>query len=73
MHTEDSFLNTINASALCDQMATTGFLLTPQELIITNLLMYSIITVWASQVALVVKNPPANAGDAKNVGLIPGA
>ena len=35
--------------------------------------MYSIITVWASQVALVVKNPPANAGDAKNVGLIPGA
>ena len=25
-----------------------------------------------SQVALVVKNPPANAGDARNVGLIPG-
>ena len=25
-----------------------------------------------SQVALVVKNPPANAGDARNVGSIPG-
>ena len=25
-----------------------------------------------SQVVLVVKNPPANAGDARNVGLIPG-
>ena len=27
---------------------------------------------WASKMALVVKNPPANAGDAKDVGLIPG-
>ena len=27
---------------------------------------------WASQVALVVKNPPANAGDAGDAGLIPG-
>ena len=35
--------------------------------------MYSIITFWASQVALVIKNPPTNAGDARNVGLIPGA
>ena len=26
---------------------------------------------WASQVALVVKNPPPNAGDAKDVGAIP--
>ena len=26
---------------------------------------------WASQVALVVKNPPANPGDAKDVGPIP--
>jgi len=26
----------------------------------------------ASQVALVVKNPPANVGDIKDVGLIPG-
>ena len=26
----------------------------------------------ASQVALVVKNPPANAGDARDMGLIPG-
>ena len=27
---------------------------------------------WASQVALVVKNPPANAGDVRTTGLIPG-
>ena len=27
---------------------------------------------WASQVALVVKNPPANAGDPRDMGLIPG-
>ena len=26
---------------------------------------------WASQVALVVQNPPANVGDVKDVGLIP--
>ena len=26
---------------------------------------------WASQVALVVKNPPANAGDVRDVDLIP--
>ena len=28
--------------------------------------------VWASQVGLVVKNPSANSGDIKDVGLIPG-
>ena len=28
---------------------------------------------WASQVDLVVKNPPANAGDIRNQGLIPGS
>ena len=28
---------------------------------------------WASQVALVAKNLPANAGDIKDVGLIPGS
>ena len=27
----------------------------------------------ASQVVVVVKNPPANAGDARHVGLIPGS
>ena len=27
---------------------------------------------WASQVVLVVKNPPANAGDVRCAGLIPG-
>ena len=27
---------------------------------------------WASQVALVVKNPPANAGDIRDAGSIPG-
>ena len=33
----------------------------------------SLFTVWASQVALVVKNPPANAGDLRDVFLIPGS
>ena len=28
---------------------------------------------WASHVALVVKNPPANAGDVRDMGLIPGS
>ena len=28
---------------------------------------------WASQVVLVVKNPPANAGDVRDSGLIPGS
>ena len=28
---------------------------------------------WASQVVLVVKNPPANAGDRRDVGSIPGS
>ena len=30
-------------------------------------------TQWASQVVLVVKNPPASAGDIRDVGLIPGS
>ena len=29
--------------------------------------------IWASQVALVVKNPPADAGDAKDAGSMPGS
>ena len=33
---------------------------------------HSFVTVWASQVVLVVKNPPVNAGDVRDVGLIPG-
>ena len=36
--------------------------------IISNLKM-----IWASQVVLVVKNPPANAGDIRDLGLIPGS
>ena len=28
---------------------------------------------WASQVVLVVKSPPANAGDIRDMGLIPGS
>ena len=28
--------------------------------------------IWASQVAFVVKNPPINAGDVSDLGLIPG-
>ena len=31
-----------------------------------------IIVLWASQVVLVVKKPPANAGDIRDAGLIPG-
>ena len=34
---------------------------------------YSYLSIWASQVALVVKNPPANAGDIRDVSLIPGS
>ena len=29
--------------------------------------------IWASQVALVVKNPPAKAGDVRDASLIPGS
>ena len=32
-----------------------------------------IFSIWASQVALVVKNLPANAGDIRNEGSIPGS
>ena len=31
------------------------------------------IFIWASQVVLVVKNPPVNAGDLRDVGSIPGS
>ena len=34
---------------------------------------YAITLLWASQVVLVVKNPPANAGDRRGTGLIPGS
>ena len=34
---------------------------------------FSVALYWASQVALVVKNPPANAGDIRDAGLIPGS
>ena len=33
---------------------------------------HSLLLIWASQVALVVNNPPANAGDIRDTGLIPG-
>ena len=36
------------------------------------LYLYSINAKWASQVALVVKNPPANAGDRRDMGSVPG-
>ena len=32
---------------------------------------YMSLVTWASQVVLVVKNPPANAGDVRDLGLIP--
>ena len=35
--------------------------------------MCSAYSAWAFQVLLVVKNPPANAGDARDVGSIPGS
>ena len=38
-----------------------------------GILSYKYNPVWASQVALVVKNPPANAGGIRDVGLIPGS
>ena len=38
----------------------------------TDSFRYNSHTTWASQVALVVKNPPASAGDIKDVGSIPG-
>ena len=34
---------------------------------------YTDTCIWASQVALVVKNPPANAGDSRDVSLVPGS
>ena len=37
-----------------------------------SFLCLSNIPLWASQVALVVKNPPANAGDLRSQGSIPG-
>ena len=36
------------------------------------LYLYSINAKWASQLALVVKNPPANAGDRRDMGSMPG-
>ena len=38
----------------------------------THIYMCIYISIWVSQVALVVKNPPANAGDAKDMDSIPG-
>ena len=37
------------------------------------ILYWNIVDLWASQVVLMVKNPPANARDIKDVGLIPGS
>ena len=34
---------------------------------------YNCISMWASQVAQVVKNPPANTKDSRNMGSIPGS
>ena len=34
---------------------------------------YCVVTISRTQVALVVKNPPANAGDVREVGSIPGS
>ena len=37
------------------------------------ILYWNIVDLWASQVVLMVKNPPANAGDIRDVGLISGS
>ena len=39
---------------------------------ITNFSLYYSTLFWASQVAIVVKNPLANAGDVRDFGLTPG-
>ena len=35
--------------------------------------MIQLLHYWAAQVALMVKNPPANAGDIRDAGLVPGS
>ena len=42
-------------------------------LLLKNIYFLSVYLLGASQVVLVVKNPPANSGDAKDEGLIPGS
>ena len=42
------------------------------ELLRTKAFLYPPFLDWASQVVLVIKNPPANAGDIRDVCLIPG-
>ena len=41
------------------------------ESVPNHLVTSQLFTFWASQVAQVVKNPPANAGDVRDEGLIP--
>ena len=43
----------------------------PRQVPGTRVHISDLISVWASQVALVVKNPPANARDTEDAGLIP--
>ena len=59
----------------CPSLLQILFLLYSQSLLALTLLRVnsSLSTVWASRVALVVKNPPANAGDIRDVFLIPGS
>ena len=48
----------------------------PNSLVIMNIIMnneYLVPILWASQVVLVAKNPPANAEDIRDAGLIPGS
>ena len=55
------------------QTGFTSHLLEPNGASIFSSVKLGIMTNWASQVALVVKNPPANAGDAGNAGSSPGS
>ena len=48
-------------------------LLLSQLIVLVTLFIYLFVFIWASQVTLVVKNPPTNAVDIRDAGLIPGS
>ena len=50
-----------------------AFFFLPQNIIITNFMFWPWIILWASMVPLVLKNPPANVGDIRDMGSILGS
>ena len=52
---------------------TAAVLPAPRQVPGTRVHISDLISVWASQVVLVVKDPPANAKDTEDAGLIPGS